>query len=180
LIEEFATEKLLETRIRPQTLVQSALLLSTAGAIAFFQGWLWTGLALLLVTTPLGLIARRLAALRLKPMHARSLSRRLLWPAAGVALIALGWWQAGHGSGWGALFASATAAPFRKPHGSSAGSSIFRVEFGCFPGETPSSPHFPSPLLAPGPHIWCFWRYTPGRVFSFAQHVNHGIGSELT
>lgn len=112
LVEEIATEKLLETRVRAQSLLQSALLLSIAGAIAFALGWLWTGLALLVATTPLGLIARRLGALRLRPMPARSISRKLLWPASGAALIALGWWQATHGDGWGALFAAATAAAF--------------------------------------------------------------------
>jgi len=110
LVEELATEKLIETRVRPDNLLQAALLLSVGATVAFATGWLWTGLLLLVVTTPLPLIARRLAALRLKPMPSRSLTRRLLWPAAGAALIALGWWQAGHGSGWGALFAAGTAA----------------------------------------------------------------------
>ena len=110
LVEELATEKLIETRVRPDNLLQAALLLSVGATVAFATGWLWTGLLLLVVTTPLPLIARRLAALRLKPMPSRSLTRRLLWPAAGAALIALGWWQAGHGSGWGALFAAVTAA----------------------------------------------------------------------
>ncbi|MCL6677966.1 NTP transferase domain-containing protein [Sphingomonas sp. RG327] len=110
LVEELATEKLIETRVRPDNLLQAAVLLSVGATVAFATGWLWTGLLLLVLTTPLPLIARRLAALRLKPMPSRSLTRRLLWPAAGAALIALGWWQAGHGSGWGALFAAATAA----------------------------------------------------------------------
>lgn len=110
LVEELATERLLETRIRPESLVQGELALSLAAVAVFATGWLWVGLALLVVATPLSLIARRLAALRLKPMAARSLTRRLLWPVAGAALVALGWWQAGHGGGWGALFAAATAA----------------------------------------------------------------------
>jgi hypothetical protein len=110
LVEELATEKLIETRVRPDNLLQAAVLLSVGATVAFATGWLWTGLLLLVVTTPLPLIARRLAALRLKPMPPRSLTRRLLWPAAGAALVALGWWQAGHGSGWGALFAAVTAA----------------------------------------------------------------------
>jgi hypothetical protein len=110
LVEELATEKLIETRVRPDNLLQAAVLLSVGATVAFATGWLWTGLLLLVLTTPLPLIARRLAALRLKPMPSRSLTRRLLWPAAGAALIALGWWQAGHGSGWGALFAAVTAA----------------------------------------------------------------------
>jgi hypothetical protein len=110
LVEELATEKLIQTRVRPDNLLQAAVLLSVGATVAFATGWLWTGLLLLVLTTPLPLIARRLAALRLKPMPSRSLTRRLLWPAAGAALIALGWWQAGHGSGWGALFAAVTAA----------------------------------------------------------------------
>ncbi len=110
LVEELATEKLIETRVRPDNLLQAAVLLSVGATVAFATGWLWTGLLLLVVTTPLALIARRLAALRLKPMPPRSLTRRLLWPAAGAALVALGWWQAGHGSGWGARFAAVTAA----------------------------------------------------------------------
>ena len=93
LIEEVATEKLIETSVRPETLVQAALGLSIAATVAFASGWLWTGLGLLVVSTPLPLIARRLAALRLRPMPPRSLIRRLLWPAAGAALVALGWWQ---------------------------------------------------------------------------------------
>ncbi len=111
-IEEFATEKLLDTAVRPEMLVQAAFLLAIGAAFAFASGWLWTGVILLVLTTPLGLIARRLAALRLRPMPARSLSRRLLWPATGIALLALGWWQSSHGGHWGALFAAVTAAAF--------------------------------------------------------------------
>ena len=39
-------------------------------------------------------------------------SRRLLWPAAGLALLALGWFEARHGSGWGAMMAALSAAAF--------------------------------------------------------------------
>jgi hypothetical protein len=39
-------------------------------------------------------------------------SRRLLWPAAGLALVALGWFEMNHGSGWGALMAALGAAAF--------------------------------------------------------------------
>jgi len=112
LVEEFATEKLLETAVRPDMLVQAAILLAAGATAAFASGWLWTGVILMVLTTPLGLIARRLAALRLKPMPARSLSRRMLWPVTGLALLALGWWQSSQGSHWGPLFAAATAAAF--------------------------------------------------------------------
>lgn len=112
LVEEFATEKLLETRVRPKALLLLALALAVAATAAIASGWLLSGLILLVLSTPLGLIARRLAILRLQPMPARSLVRRLLWPAAGLALVTLGWRIAGHGAGWGALFAALTAAGF--------------------------------------------------------------------
>jgi RsiW-degrading membrane proteinase PrsW (M82 family) len=40
------------------------------------------------------------------------LSRRLLWPAAGLALVALGWFETRHGGGWGAMVAAIAAAAF--------------------------------------------------------------------
>jgi hypothetical protein len=180
IVEEFATEKLIESRVVPEALLQGAVLLSLGGAAAFAFGWLGTGLALLVASTPLDLIARRLAALRLKPMPARSLMRRMLWPAAGVALVALGWWKAGHGSGWGALFAAVTAAAMAQ---------AARVEG--------------AKLEIPG-QVWLFSRRNAilsaipfaafgqwtlylvgmalyaGASFFVVQHVNHRLASELT
>ena len=180
LVEEFATEKLLERRIQPGSLVQAALFLSLGAVVAFFQGWLWTGLGLLLLTTPLPLIARRLAALRLKPMPARSLSRRLLWPAAGVALLALGWWQSAHGAGWGALFAAATAAALAE---------AARIERGKldFPGDIwlvsrRNAIIAALPFAAFGAwtvYIVILALYAAASFF-LVQHVNHKLGSELT
>jgi hypothetical protein len=112
LIEESATEALLKSTIAPQRLIEAALVLTILAALAFFEGWMWPGLGLLVVTTPLDLIARRLATLRLKPLPARSRTPALLWPAAGLALLALGWWQAGHGSGWGAFYAAIACSAF--------------------------------------------------------------------
>ncbi|HYC65554.1 MAG TPA: hypothetical protein VEC14_12545 [Reyranellaceae bacterium] len=112
IVEEFATERLMETKVRPDWLIWTALLLSVAGAFAFTRGWLEAGLALLVLSTPLDLVARRLATLRLRPLHPRAMSRRLLWPAAGLALLALGWWATRHISGWGALATAVTAAAF--------------------------------------------------------------------
>lgn len=100
VVEEFATERLLETPVRPQWLIWGALALNLAAALAFTRGWLWPALGLLVLSTPLDLVARRLATLRLRPLPPRSLSRRLLWPTAGLALLALGWRLATHGSGW--------------------------------------------------------------------------------
>ncbi|HUE78113.1 MAG TPA: hypothetical protein VMN38_00585 [Sphingomicrobium sp.] len=112
LIEEFATERLLDTPVRPHWLIWAALALSVAAAFAFTRGWLWPALGMLVVATPLDLVARRLATLRLRPLPPRSLSRRLLRPTAGLALLALGWRLTVHGSGWGALVTALVAAAF--------------------------------------------------------------------
>ena len=180
LIEEFATERLLETRVSPDSLMALALLLTVGGAIAFASGWLVAGLVLLVLSTPLDLIARRLAALRLKPMPARSLSRRLLWPAAGVALAALGWFHAGHGGGWGALFAALTAAAFGE---------AARVERGRV--DVPGGIWLLSrrnAILAAVPFAlagaWTAYLVAlalyAAASFFFLQHVNHRVGIELT
>jgi hypothetical protein len=111
-LEEFATEHLMETGVRPLWLIWLALALTLAGALCFSWGWLGAGLVLLLASMPLDLIGSRLASLRLRPLPVRMLSRLALWPAAGLALLALGWWEARHGSGWGALVSAAAAAAF--------------------------------------------------------------------
>jgi hypothetical protein len=112
LVEDFATERLMETRVRPIWLLHLALVLTIVAAFFFTRGWLWAGVALLVLSTPLDLVGRRLGLLRLRPLSAEALPAKLLWPAAGLALIALGWWQSRHGGGWGALLAAATACAF--------------------------------------------------------------------
>ncbi len=112
IIEEFATERLMQSRIRPEWLVTAAMLVTLAAAFGFSRGWLWAGLGLLVLSTPLDLVAARLASLRLRPLAPGHWTRRLLWPAAGVALLALGWRLANHGAGWGALFAAVAVAAF--------------------------------------------------------------------
>ena len=111
-VEEFATEHLMETAVKSLWLMWAALAATLAGAVCFSRGWLGVGLVLLLVSTPLDLIASRLASLRLRPLPVRMLSRLALWPAAGVALLALGWWEARRGSGWGALICALAACAF--------------------------------------------------------------------
>ena len=180
VVEEFATEQLLETRIRPESLVHAALLLTAGGAVAFASGWLRTGLALLVLATPLDLIARRLAALRLKPMPPRSLSRRLLWPVAGAALIALGWWQAGHGGGWGALFAAVTAAAFAEAYRTERGK--LEIPGGIWLLSRRNAIIAAVPFALAG--AWTFYLVAlalyAGASFFIVQHVNHRLGTELT
>lgn len=111
-IEEFATEHLMETGVRPLWLMWSALGLTLAGAFCFGRGWLGAGLVLLLASMPLDLIATRLASLRLKPFPVRMMSRLALWPAAGIALLVLGWWEMRNNTGWGALITAIAAGAF--------------------------------------------------------------------
>ena len=111
-VEEFATEHLMETAVRPLWLLWGALALTLGGAVCFTRGWLAAGLVLLLLSMPLDLIATRLASLRLRPLPVKLLSRLALWPASGVALLALGWWEMRGGHGWGAMISSAAAATF--------------------------------------------------------------------
>ena len=94
-VEEFATEHLMETAVRPLWLMWGALGLTLAGAFSFTRGWLAAGLVLLLLSMPLDLM-----------------SRLALWPASGLALLALGWWEMRGGHGWGALMSSAATAAF--------------------------------------------------------------------
>ena len=112
IIEEFSTERLMETRVKPAWLVSFALTLTLAAAFGFTRGWLWSSVGLLLLSTPFDLVAERLAVLRMRPLAASLLTRRLLWPAAGLAMVALGWWSFHHDGGWGALVTAFTACAF--------------------------------------------------------------------
>ena len=112
IVEEFATERLMETPVRPAWLVAGALILTLSAAFGFSRGWLWPSVTLLVLATPLDLVAERIAALRMRPLAPALLTRRLLWPAAGLALIALGWWNHQHGAGWGASITALAAAAF--------------------------------------------------------------------
>lgn len=112
IVEEVATERLLRSRVQPAQLIQAALGLTLAAAFAFTRGWHWPALGLLLAASPLDLMADRLATLRLRPLPFGMLARRLLWPASGLALLALGWFEARHGGGWGAMVAALAAAAF--------------------------------------------------------------------
>jgi hypothetical protein len=111
-IEEIGTRQLLETPVRPEWLLWAALALTLGGALCFTRGWLGAGLVLLVLSTPLDLIAGRLANLRMSRLSARTLIRRALWPGAGIALLALGWWETVHGTGWGSSVCVAASLAF--------------------------------------------------------------------
>ena len=101
-----------QRRLLVASLVHVALGLTLAAALAVTRGWMVASVVLLLMSLPLDLVGQRLAMLRLRPLPPSLLSARLLWPAAGLALLALGWFAARHGAGWGALVAALTAGAF--------------------------------------------------------------------
>ena len=111
-IEDWATEQLIESQVRPEWLLWAVAGLTLAAAFAFLRGWLGVGVGLLIVSTPLDLVAGRLATIRLRPLPARYWARRALWPISGLALLALGWWEWRNGSGWGAMVTALSAAAF--------------------------------------------------------------------
>lgn len=112
VIEEFATEKLMESRVKPAVLVGIGLALTLGAAFGFTRGWIWQSYLALVISTPFDLVAARLAALRLRPLAPNMVLRRLLWPASGLALLALAWWSHNHGGTWGALMAAIATLAF--------------------------------------------------------------------
>jgi hypothetical protein len=110
--EDLATEQLMETKVRPGWLIWAALLTTIAAAGCFLRGWLGAGLALLVLSAPLDIIANRLATIRLRPLATRLASRIAIEPAAAAALLALAWWEMRGGHGWGTLLAAGTTIAF--------------------------------------------------------------------
>jgi len=111
-LEDFATSQLMDSSIRPGWLLWTALALTIGAAGTFTRGWLGAGLILLCLSAPLDIIAARLAILRLRPLGPNPLARRLLWPAAGLALATLGFWEMSHNTGWGALVTALAGGAF--------------------------------------------------------------------
>ena len=175
-VEEIALERLMGTRIKPRTLVDAALALTLAAAFAFTRGWLWPALGLLLVSTPLDLIATRLAMLRLQPLPRTLRSKRALWPAAGAALVALGWWSARHGSGgWGAMVAALSAAAFAEAMRVERGGETLGFQQWLFARRTAIVAALPFAAFG-------WWNALLGGLalyaaasFFLVQHVRHGL-----
>ena len=89
----------------------AAAVLTGLGAAALGYGWLWTGLALLLLATPLDGIAERLAQLRMQDDAGASWWAYLLPVLAGGALVALSYALAPQ-FGWGMILLSSTTLAF--------------------------------------------------------------------
>lgn len=176
LIEELATERLMETRLRPEWLMDTAFALTAGAAFAFTRGWLWPGLILLLLSMPLDLIADRLATLRLRPLSRTLWARRALWPTAGVALLALGWWNARHGDGgWGATAAALAAAGFAQALKIERLGVVLPFRRWLFARRTAIVAALPFAALGSWNSLLAFLAVYAAVSFFLVQHVNHQL-----
>lgn len=110
-LEHAATRRLMPTAVTPGQLAFAALALSALSALGFSRGWLWPGLALFLIATPLSGISERLARLRFDGRPADGWLRRLAPFVSAAALLALGIALMPL-NGWGSLALALTAIAF--------------------------------------------------------------------
>lgn len=89
-VERAATHALMGGTVTPAAIGAAAMALTALGAAAFVWHYLWIGLALLLLATPLDGIADRLARIRLEDGVGHSWWSHLLPAFAAAALLALG------------------------------------------------------------------------------------------
>lgn len=111
-IEKAATRWLMPSPVTPEWLNLGAAALTGLAGFMFTRDWIWAGLVLLLLSTPLYGISERLAALRLQGQGDRSWWRHLMPLLAGLALMALAWSLA-ETRGWGCLVLAATVIAFQ-------------------------------------------------------------------
>ena len=110
-LERAATRLLMAGPLTPSALGLTAAALTALGAAAFASGWLRSGLALLLLATPLDGIASRLSRLRMHGDVGRSWWTHLLPVTAGAALAALAYALAPP-HGWGTVLLAFTTLAF--------------------------------------------------------------------
>ncbi len=111
-VERAFTRLLMPSAITSEWLYLAAVALTGVAAFLFARGWLWTGMILLLLTTPLDGTAERLAAVRLQAGRPPGWWSHLIPVAAAAALGALAW-SLGRLGGWGCLVIAATAILFQ-------------------------------------------------------------------
>ncbi|NNC47886.1 MAG: hypothetical protein HKO13_05585 [Sphingomonas sp.] len=110
-LEDFLTEKLSASGIRPGWIALAGLLLGALAIPAFLLGYGLAAVAALLLSMPLDLVARRIASLRLRTIGPKDWRLALRWPLVGTAFLALGWWLFAS-AGWGAMMAALSLVVF--------------------------------------------------------------------
>lgn len=110
-LEVVGTKRLMPTPATPDQLWLLNLGLTATSALAFSRGWLWTGLILFLLGTPVAGVAERLGRLRMEDARRDTWLSRLMPPVAAAALLALGYalWPE---NGWGTVVLALTATAF--------------------------------------------------------------------
>lgn len=179
-VEDFATERLLDSPVRPTWLVWTALALSLAAAAAFLKGWGLAALALLVISLPLDLIAARIATLRLRPLPITMVSRRLLWPASGAALLALGWWQSQSGGGWGAVVTALATLAFAQAARTEAPPGPLSGEIWLFSRRNAIIAALPFALFGAWNAYLGAMAFYASASFFLLQHVHHRLTHALT
>ena len=110
-IERVATQLLMAGPVGASAIGTAAAALTGLGAIFLAYGWLWTGLILMLLSTPLDGIAARLARLRMQDDVAGSWWSHLLPILSGGALAGLSYALASI-QGWGMILLGFTTLAF--------------------------------------------------------------------
>lgn len=110
-VERMLTLAIMGGRIAPSMLGSAAGALTAAGAGAMLYGWLRTGLALMLLATPLEGAAERLARIRMQEDAGRSWWGALIPALAGGALLALAY-KLAVPFGWGMVLLAVVTLAF--------------------------------------------------------------------
>jgi len=110
-IERALAHFLVPSPASPTLIGTAAALLTGLGAAAFGFRWFWTGLALMLLATPLDGVANRLGRVRMQEDQGRSWWSYLLPAFAGAGLLGLAYALAAS-HGWGMVLLGATTLAF--------------------------------------------------------------------
>lgn len=110
-LEQAATRLLMPTNVSTTALSLTAALLTLLAALGFAWHWLGLGMALMLLTTPIGGTCERLAALRLQDGEGPTWWSYIMPGLSAAALLALAYSVAGS-RGWGCTALAATTIAF--------------------------------------------------------------------
>ena len=110
-LEQAAIRRLMSTQISANQLWLAGLCLGAVSALGFSRGWLWTGLVLFLLSTPLAGAAERLGRLQMDLAGHQTWFGRLVPLIAASALLALAYalWPL---QGWGTMVLAVCAIAF--------------------------------------------------------------------